>query len=63
MLSKKSSRIVAVLMLVIAIGFLAFAFTHPTASFPWNNTVTYFIYIAYILAMIILFVAPFKKKG
>ncbi len=57
---KKKSRIVALIMLVLAIAFFAFAITHPTASFPWSNTITYFIYAVYILIMVLLFAAPHK---
>lgn len=58
---KKKSRIIASIMLIAAIAFFVFAITHPTASFPWNNTITYFIYAVYILIMVLLFVAPYKK--
>lgn len=58
---KKKSRIIASIMLVAAIAFFAFAITHPTASFPWSNTITYFVYAIYILIMVVLFVAPYRK--
>ncbi len=61
-MSKKLSRMIATVMLVLAIAFLAFALTHPTASFPWSNAVTYTIYAVYILAMAVLFIAPFKRE-
>ncbi len=47
-MSKKLSRIIAAVMFVLAISFLAFALTHPNASFPWSNAVTYAIYAVYI---------------
>ena len=59
---KKKSRIIASIMLIAAIAFFVFAITHPTASFPWSNTITYFIYAVYILIMVLLFVAPCRKK-
>ena len=37
---KKLSRIIAVIMLVIAILFIIVALNKPQASFPWSNTVT-----------------------
>lgn len=61
-MSKKLSRNIAVVMLVLAIAFLAFALTHPNASFPWSNAVTYTIYAVYVLAMAVLFIAPFKRE-
>lgn len=59
---KKKSRIIALLMLIAAIIFFIFAITHPTASFPWSNTITYLIYAIYILIMVLLFVAPYKNE-
>ena len=59
---KKKSRIIASIMLIVAIAFFVFAVTHPTASFPWSNTITYFIYAVYILIMALLFAAPYKKR-
>ncbi|TGX96524.1 hypothetical protein E5357_15810 [Hominisplanchenecus murintestinalis] len=58
---KKKSRIIASIMLIVAIAFFVFAVTHPTASFPWSNTITYFIYAVYMVIMVLLFVAPHKK--
>lgn len=63
MISKKESRIIAFIMLIGAIVFFAFAVTHPSSSFPWSNAVTYTIYIVYSLIMLILFIAPFKKRN
>ena len=60
---KKTCRIIAGVMLVSAIGFIAFALNHPESSFPWSNTVTYTIYGLYALVMIVLFIAPFKGKN
>ncbi len=58
---KKKSRIIASIMLIVAIAFFVFAITHPTASFPWSNTITYFIYAVYVVIMVLLFIAPHKK--
>ena len=59
---KIKSRIIASIMLIIAIIFFVYAVTHPTASFPWSNTVTYSVYAVYMLMMMLLFVAPYKKE-
>lgn len=61
-MSKKVSRIIAAIMLVIAVVFVGYGFSHPEASFPWSNMITLGIYIVYLIAMIVLFVAPFKKR-
>lgn len=57
---KKTCRIIASIMLLVAIGFVIFTLNHPESTFPWSNTVTYLIYGIYVLVMIVLFVAPFK---
>lgn len=61
-MSKKYSRIVATIMLIIAIIFFVVALNNPQASFPWSNTITYIFYGIYVVIMIILFIAPFKRK-
>lgn len=61
-MTKKISRIIGLIMLLVAIVFLVFAMGHPEMSFPWSNTITYILYIVYLGAMVTFFVAPFKKK-
>lgn len=61
-MTKKHSRIIAVIMLVIAVIFIGIALNNPQASFPWSNTITYILYGIYIIVMIVLFVAPFNKS-
>lgn len=58
---KKMFRSIAWVMLIAAVIFLVYAVTHPTASFPWSNAITYAFYAVYILVMLVLFVAPGKK--
>lgn len=58
---KKTSRIIASAMLVVAVIFVVYALTHPELSFPWNNTVTYIIYCIYAVITLLLFIAPFKE--
>ena len=60
---KKTCRIIASVMLLVAIGFIVFALNHPESTFPWSNTITYTIYGIYALVTILLFIAPFKGKG
>ena len=61
-MTKKYSRIIAVIMLVIAVIFIFVALNNPQASFPWSNTITYIFYGIYVVIMVVLFIAPFKKK-
>lgn len=60
-MSKKLSRIIGAVMLFIAAVFVVIALTHPNASFPWSNAVTYTLYILYAIVMLFLLIAPFKK--
>ena len=62
-MTKKTSRIIGVAMLVLAIAFIIFAFSHPEMSCPWSNTITYLLYGVYFVVMVVMFVAPFKKKN
>ena len=61
-MTKKYSRIIAAIMLVIAAIFIFVALNNPQASFPWSNTITYILYGIYVVIMVVLFIAPFKKK-
>nr|WP_308758458.1 hypothetical protein [uncultured Anaerotignum sp.] len=35
---------------------------HPTGNFPWSNSVTYGVYLVYILVTAAFLWAPFGKK-
>lgn len=59
-MNKKISRIIGMIMLVVAIIFLVFALNNPQASWPWNNTITYTLYIIYLVVMIFLLISPLK---
>lgn len=61
-MTKKHSRIIGVVMLLIAIAFLCFAFIHPEMSFPWSNIITYLLYGVYLIVMVVMFIAPFGKR-
>jgi hypothetical protein len=64
---KKISRILfgtGIAAVIIAILFIWYALNHPESSFSWGLNVTYSIYIAYIVMIILLFVLSniFSKK-
>lgn len=61
-MTKKTSRKLGLLLLVLAVCFVVYALGHPTGSFPWSNSVTYAIYLGYILLTGVLLWAPFGKK-
>lgn len=60
-MTKKASRVLAVLLLLLALGFTGYALCHPEAAFPWSNGVTYGLYALYAAVIAVLFIAPFKK--
>ena len=62
-MSKKMSRVIACFMLVISIAFVIIALNNPQLSWPWNNAISFTIYLIYFVLMIVLFIAPFKKKS
>ena len=61
-MSKKVSRAIACILLVIGIAFIIFALNNPQLSWPWSNAISYSMYLAYFILMVVLFIAPFKKK-
>lgn len=61
-MTKKISRIIGSIMLVIAIAFVVFALNHPEMSFPWSNTITWVLYGVYAVVTVVLLIAPTKKK-
>ena len=61
-MKKRISRILGLIMLIIAIAFIVFALNHPEMSFPWNNTITWLLYCLYILVTVMLLIAPKTKK-
>lgn len=60
-MTKKQSRILGVAMLVIAAIFFIVALTHPETSFTLDISLTYLLYGAYFIIMVIFLIAPFRK--
>ena len=61
-MKKSTSRIIGLLMLIIAVIFIMFALNHPEMSFPWNNTITWLLYGLYVFVTVVLLIAPKLKK-
>ena len=61
-MKKRISRILGLIMLIIAIASIVFALNHPEMSFPWNNTITWLLYGLYFLVTVVLLIAPKMKK-
>lgn len=61
-MTKKRSRILGIAMLVIAVIFFIVALTHPEMSFTLDILLTYLLYGAYFIVMVIFLIAPFRKE-
>ena len=61
-MTKRACRKLGLLLLVLAVCFVVYALRHPTGSFPWSNSVTYAIYLGYLLVTAAFLWAPFGKK-
>ena len=61
-MGKKASKIIGLIMVVIAIAFVVFALSHPEMSFPWSNTITWVLYGLYALVATVLLAAPTKER-
>ena len=60
-MQKKVFSWLSIGMLLFAICFIVYALNNPQASFPWNNSYSYAIYIIYLVVMIVSFVMSRKK--
>ena len=61
-MTKRACRKLGLLLLVLAVCFVVYALGHPTGSFLWSNSVTYAIYLGYLLVTAAFLWAPFGKK-
>ena len=53
---------IAILLTVIAVAFVAFAFSHPELSFPFSIRTTLIIYAVYIAVTVILYLVAIMLK-
>ncbi len=61
-MKKNVSRIIGLIMVVVAIIFVVFALNHPEISFPWSNTITWLLYGLYAVVTMVFLIAPTMKK-
>lgn len=61
-MTKKAMRITAAVMTAAAVCFIVYALSHPGASFPWSNGLTFALYGVYAAAVTVLFIAPGGRK-
>ena len=47
--NRKTLKIAIILVIILLIMSLIFAINNPQASFPWNNYITYPIYVIYLM--------------
>lgn len=62
---KKNNRLflmIGIVMGMVSICSVLLALNNSQASFPWNNTITYGIYIIYVIATILFIFIGLKKK-
>jgi hypothetical protein len=60
---KKNSAflIIGIVMIIVAICFVNYALNNPQSSFSWNNSITYGIYLVYVIGTIFFIVKGLKK--
>ncbi len=54
--NKKVLLTISIIMLLFAIGFIWYALNHPEGTFLWSNSITYGIYLFYIVIMLTCFI-------
>ena len=60
-MTKRRSRLIALLMIIFAMGFICYALGHPERAWPWPNWITNIIYFIYMAFAIIFLIAPFEN--
>ena len=60
-MTKRRSRLIALLMIIFAMGFICCALGHPERAWPWPNWITNIIYFIYMAFAIIFLNAPFEN--
>lgn len=53
---RKVFGLIGIIMLAAAVVFVWFALNHPELSFPWQNSITFKLYGAYLTVMLICLV-------
>ena len=60
-MTKRKSRIIGFVMLIVAVVFAGYAMGHPELSFPWSDTVTNLMYGMYGFMTAMFLIAPAKN--
>lgn len=61
MKKKRTFLIIGIVMILAAIAFINYALNNPQGSFPWDNSITYGIYLIYIVVTISFIVKGIRK--
>ncbi len=64
-MKRKTSLIIGIVLLVIAIVFIVYALHHPEAAFPWSNRISFLFYGIYfwLLFKFLLDIPVHSKNG
>ena len=62
-MTKRQSRLIALLMIIFAIGFICYALGHPERAWPWPNWITNIIYFIYPQILITPEMMAHNKKN
>lgn len=62
-MSKLVSRILGILMFLLALVFIGYAFKHPETNWTTPLVAVYTIYSIYAVVMVVLLIAPFNEKN
>lgn len=53
--------LIGIILTIVMVLFVLYAFQHPEMSFRCDRTITYIFYILYLIITIIMYVLYFKK--
>ncbi len=61
-MKRKTSLIIGIVLLVLAIVFLVYALHHPKAAFPWSNRISFLFYGIYFWLLFKFLLVPLLSK-
>ncbi len=61
-MNRKTSLMIGVSLLAVAICLIGYAGNHPEAAFPWSNRVTFMLYGMYIWLIFKFLLVPILQK-
>ncbi len=61
-MKRKTSLIIGIVLLVLAIVFIVYALHHPEAAFPWSNRISFLFYGIYFWLLFKFLLVPVLSK-